>query len=87
MCTNEFRPHPANVEPAARLRLDAIRDEVRELITEVVNRPGKIVVIAGAGVSADSGIRTYRGAPHPNLNEEIGAVGAIRASQNTWTPA
>lgn len=42
-------------------RSDGIGDEVRELIAKGVNRPGKVVVITGAGVSAESGIRTYRG--------------------------
>jgi NAD-dependent SIR2 family protein deacetylase len=41
---------------------DGISDEIRELISGAVNRPGKVVVITGAGVSAESGIRTYRGA-------------------------
>ncbi len=62
MWTNESRQRPASVELAARLRPDAISEDVRELITEAVNRPGKVVVITGAGVSAESGIRTYRGA-------------------------
>jgi hypothetical protein len=87
MWTTEFRRYPASVELPARPRPDAISDEVRDLIGEAINRPGKIVVITGADASAESSLRTYRGAPHPNLNEEIGAVGAIRASQNTWTPA
>ncbi|MCL1593647.1 MAG: RNA polymerase subunit sigma [Actinomycetia bacterium] len=55
---------PPNVEGLhAPLTLsDGISDEVRELISGAVNRPGKVVVITGAGVSAESGIRTYRGA-------------------------
>jgi NAD-dependent deacetylase len=39
-----------------------IADDVRELVVDAVDRPGRIVVITGAGVSAESGIRTYRGA-------------------------
>jgi NAD-dependent deacetylase len=52
----------ATAKPVSQQQPDAIREEVRELITGAANRPGKIVVITGAGVSAESGIRTYRGA-------------------------
>ena len=85
MWANEFRRCPASVELAARLRSDAISEEVRGLITEVVSRSGTAVAITGAGVSAESGVRTYRGAPHPNLNDEIAAVGATGATQYTGT--
>jgi NAD-dependent deacetylase len=53
---------PRHVEPAAPQQPVEIADDVRELIADAINRPGKIVVITGAGVSAESGIRTYRGA-------------------------
>ena len=39
-----------------------LSDEVRSLIIEAVNRPGNVVIITGAGVSAESGIPIYRGA-------------------------
>ncbi len=48
-----------STQPPARQ--DLMTDELRTLITEAVARPGNVVVVTGAGVSAESGIRTYRG--------------------------
>ncbi len=49
-------------EPEA---VPSVRERTRELqplIDEALGRPGGVVVVTGAGVSAESGIRTYRGA-------------------------
>ena len=53
---------PTHLEPAAPHQPVEIAEDVRELITDAISRPGKVVFITGAGVSAESGIRTYRGA-------------------------
>ncbi|MFO7700211.1 MAG: M28 family peptidase [Acidimicrobiia bacterium] len=52
------RVHTSTHPPAP---VGLITDELRKLITDAIARPGNVVVVTGAGVSAESGIRTYRG--------------------------
>lgn len=61
--------------PVGPIRLN---DAVRSLIVEAVNRPGNVVIITGAGVSAESGIPIYRGAK--GLWTEEGGEAIIKAT-------
>jgi NAD-dependent deacetylase len=55
-----------------------LSDAVRSLIVEAVNRPGNVVIITGAGVSAESGIPIYRGAK--GLWTEEGGEAIVKAT-------